>query len=444
MTTLHAADGRVWVAAKGALEALGPLVDEADRDLVARAERVAETYAADGYRVLALAERSIEEIPGELDAAEHGLRLLGLVGMADPPRAASAPSIEACRAAGITPIMITGDHPLTATAIARRIGVLGAGGASLTGAQLERLDDDAFDARVADISVYARTNPEQKLRIVDAWQRRGAVVAMTGDGINDAPALKLADIGVAMGITGTEVSKEAADMVLADDDFATIVAAVEEGRRIYDNIRRFVRYLLTTNSAEIWVMALAPFLGLPLPLVAVQILWINLVTDGLPALALGVEPAERATMRRPPRTPTESIFARGLWQHAIWVGMFMGGVVLGIQALAIVWSWPWQTMVFTTLALLQLGHAMAIRSERDSLFRLGLRSNLPLTAAVGGTLVVQLALVYLPALQPIFETEALAPAQLAVVLVASTFAFIAVELEKWLGRRRDAAAAPAR
>ena len=185
--------------------------------------------------------------------------------MADPPRAASAPSIAACRAAGITPIMITGDHPLTAAAIARRIGMLRDGGRILTGAELEALDDAAFDAIVADVAVYARTNPEQKLRIVDAWRRRGAVVAMTGDGVNDAPALKRADIGVAMGITGTEVSKEAADMVLADDDFATIVAAVEEGRRIYDNIRRFVRYLLTTNSAEIWVMVLAPFLGLPVP-----------------------------------------------------------------------------------------------------------------------------------------------------------------------------------
>ncbi len=436
MATLHATDDAVWVAVKGALEALGPLIDSADADLVARAERVAERYAAAGYRVLALAERTVPDVPGRLDDAEQGLRLLGIVGMADPPRAASAPSIAACRTAGVTPVMITGDHPLTATAIARRIGVLREGGRTLTGVELEALDDAAFDAVVADVAVYARTNPEQKLRIVDAWRRRAAVVAMTGDGVNDAPALKLADIGVAMGITGTEVSKEAADMVLADDDFATIVAAVEEGRRIYDNIRRFVRYLLTTNSAEIWVMALAPFLGLPFPLVAVQILWINLATDGFPALALGVEPAERDTMRRPPRLPSESIFARGLWQHAIWVGLFMAGVTLAVQAYAIGQGWPWQSMVFTTLALLQLGHAMAIRSERESLFRLGLRSNVPLVLAVSATLVVQLALVFVPALQPIFETAALTPAQLALVLAASTLAFVAVEIEKWLGRRR--------
>ena len=410
MATIHTAGAEVWVAVKGALEAIGPLLDATEADLLRQAEHVAERYAADGYRVLAFAERTIDDVPARLDDAEHGLHLLGIVGMADPPREASAPSIAACRAAGITPIMITGDHPLTANAIARRIGVLRDGGRSLTGAELEQLDDAAFDAIVADVAVYARTNPEQKLRIVDAWRRRGAVVSMTGDGVNDAPALRRADIGVAMGVTGTEVSKEAADMVLADDDFATIVAAVEEGRRIYDNIRRFVRYLLTTNSAEIWVMTLAPFLGLPFPLLAVQILWVNLVTDGLPALALGVEPTERGTMRRPPRSPSESLFARGLWQHTIWVGLLMASVALAVQAYAIGQGWPWQTMVFATLALLQLGHALAIRSETDSLFRLGLRSNLPLTIAVAGTFVVQMALIFVPALQPIFGTVALTAA----------------------------------
>ncbi len=437
MATLHAVDGEVWVAVKGALEALRPLLRPADAEVYKAAERVAESYAADGYRVLALAEQTLPAVPSDVADAEQNLRLVGIVGMADPPRSAAAPSIAACRAAGIKPIMITGDHPLTGTAIARRIGLLGAGDRSLTGAELEALSDDEFDGIVEDVAVYARTNPEQKVRIVGAWRRRGAVVAMTGDGVNDAPALKLADIGVSMGISGTEVSKEAADMVLADDDFATIIAATEEGRRIYDNIRRFVRYLLTTNSAEIWVMATAPFLGLPFPLIAVQILWINLVTDGLPALALGVEPAERDTMRRPPRSTTESIFARGLWQHAIWVGLFMAAVTLAVQAYALGQDWPWGTMVFTTLALLQLGHAMAIRSERESTFRLGLRSNLALVLAVIGTFVIQLALVYTPVLQPVFETEALTPVQLAVVLAASTLAFVAVEIEKFVIRRRS-------
>ncbi len=438
MTTLHAAGDRVWVATKGALEAIVPLLDPGDAPLVRAAEEAAERYAADGYRVLALAEREVAAVPDEPQAVEARLRLVGLVAMADPPRAASAASIQACREAGITPIMITGDHPLTAAAIARRIGILRGGAETLTGAELDELDDAAFAARVDRIAVYARMNPEQKLRIVEAWQARGAVVAMTGDGVNDAPALRLADIGVAMGITGTEVSKEAADMVLADDDFATIVHAVEEGRRIYDNIRRFVRYLLTTNSAEVWVMFLAPFVGLPVPLLAVQILWINLVTDGLPALALGVEPVERDAMRRPPRPTGESILGAGLWQHALWVGLLMAAVVLGIQAFALDAGWHWQTMVFTTLALLQLGHALAVRSERTSTFSLGLRSNLPLALAVGGTLAVQLALVYVPFLQPIFVTEALGPAELTIVLVLSTVAFVAVELEKAILRRRGA------
>ncbi len=440
MTTLHAFEDRVRVASKGALEALAPLLDPADAPLLAAAETAALRYAADGYRVLALAYRDIEAIPADLEHAESSLRLAGIVAMADPPRAASTASIAACRAAGVTPIMITGDHPLTGTAIARRIGILGPGGETLTGVELDALDDATFADRVDRVAVYARMNPEQKLRIVEAWRGRGAVVAMTGDGVNDAPALRLADIGVAMGITGTEVSKEAADMVLADDDFSTIVHAVEEGRRIYDNIRRFVRYLLTTNSGEVWVMFLAPFLGLPIPLLAVQILWINLVTDGLPALALGVEPVERDAMRRPPRATSESILGRGLWQHALWVGLLMAAIVLGIQAAAIEAGWHWQTMVFTTLSLLQLGHALAVRSERTSTFTLGLRSNVPLALAVGGTLLVQLALVYVPALQPIFVTEALGAQELAIVLVASTAAFVAVELEKVVVRRRLAAA----
>jgi Ca2+-transporting ATPase len=444
MTTLHAVDGRIWVASKGALEAIAPLLDPADAPLLAAAEFAAKAYAADGYRVLALAEREIDDLPDNLEHAEAHLRLAGLVAMADPPRAASAGAIAACRAAGVTPIMITGDHPLTATAIARRLGILGPGGEVLTGAELDGLDDAAFAARVEQVAVYARMSPEQKLRIVEAWRARGAVVAMTGDGVNDAPALRLADIGVAMGITGTEVSKEAADMVLADDDFATIVHAVEEGRRIYDNIRRFVRYMLTTNSAEVWVMFLGPILGMPVPLLAVQILWINLVTDGLPALALGVEHVEPDAMLRPPRPRGESILGAGLWRQAIWVGLLMTAVVLGIQAGAIAAGWHWQTMVFTTLALLQLGNAMAVRSERVSAFSLGIRSNRPLALAVGGTLLVQLALIYVPALQPVFVTQALGPVELAVVLVASTAAFFAVEAEKAVLRLRSRVRTPAR
>jgi Ca2+-transporting ATPase len=239
-----------------------------------------------------------------------------------------------------------------------------------------------------------------------------------------------------MGMIGTDVSREASDVVLTDDNFATIVHAVEEGRRIYDSIRRFVRYLLTTNSGEIWVMFLAPLVGLPLPLLPIQILWINLVTDGLPAVALGVEPAEPDTMRRPPRPPGESVLARGLWQHALWVGLLMAAVVLPLQASARAADWPWQTMVFTTLALMQLGHAIAVRSESQSVFRLGHRTNPWMTWAVLVGITAQLAIVYVPPLQRVFETEALGAAQCAVVLVASSAAFVAVEIEKLIRRHR--------
>ena len=286
------------------------------------------------------------------------------------------------------------------------------------------------------VAVYARTSPEQKLDIVHAWQANGDIVAMTGDGVNDAPALRTADIGVAMGIAGTDVAKEAADMVLTDDNFATIVAAVREGRRIYDNIRRFVRYTLTSNSGEIWVMFLGPFLGLPLPLLPVHILWINLVTDGLPGLALGVERAERGVMDRPPRPPAENIFARGLWQHVIVVGLLMGAIPLALGVWGEANGRPWQTMIFTTLALLQLANALAVRSEVDSVFTLGLGSNRPLLATVLGTALLQLVIVYWGPMQSLLTTEALSLFELGLVLAASTGVFWVVETEKWFRRRR--------
>ncbi len=436
MSTLTRRTDGVWVAVKGGVDALAPLGRAADREVWDRAQAAADGYAAEGYRVLALAERTLDRVPDDPGRAEADLKLLGLVAMADPPRPESADAVTAARMAGINPVMITGDHVLTAQAIARRVGILAGSTRALTGAELEVLDDAAFDEIVADVAVYARTNPEQKLRIVDAWKRRGAVVAMTGDGVNDAPALRRADIGVAMGITGTEVAKEAADMVLADDNFATIVAAVEEGRRIYDNIRRFVRYALTGNSAEIWVMFLAPFAGLPMPLLPVHILWINLVTDGLPGLGLSVEPAERDTMQRPPRPMTESIFARGLWQGALWVGLLMGGVCLAMQAAAIELGGHWQTIVFSTLAFLQLGLAFALRSETESFFTLGWRTNLPLARAIFATVMIQLAIIYVPLLQPIFETEALSLPELAAMMVVSSAGFVTVEIHKWTVRRR--------
>jgi Ca2+-transporting ATPase len=436
MTTVHRDGDGYWVATKGALDAILPVLDPADEALAAPARRAAAVLADAGYRVLALAERRTATLTEPIEVLEHDLRLLGLVGIADPLREEAVRAVAACRSAGISPVMITGDHPRTAVAIGRRLGLVADDrrAAVVTGQELDALDDPELHDRIGDVRVFARTDPAQKVRIIDAWKARGAVVAMTGDGVNDAPALRRADIGVAMGVIGTDVSKEAADMVLADDDFATIVHAVEEGRRIYDSLRRFVRYLLTTNSGEVWIMFLAPLIGLPVPLLPIQILWVNLVTDGPPAIALGLEPAEPDTMERPPRPPDESILAGGLWQHAVWVGILMAAVVLPLQAVARAAGWPWQTMVFTAVAFLQLGHAIAVRSERRSVFHLGHRPNRVMTWAVLGSAAAQLATVYVPPLHHVFDTEALTPLQLAVVLAVSTTAFVAVEVEKAVRR----------
>jgi Ca2+-transporting ATPase len=408
-------------------------------------ERVlkANAHLADkGMRVLGVSMRALAS-PSASDpggTVERDLVFLGLVAMLDPPRPEVKQAVETCRQAGIHPVMITGDHPLTAMHIARELGIQ-TGDRILTGTDLERMSMDDLTRVVEEVSVYARVSPEHKLNIVQAFQDRGHIVAMTGDGVNDAPALKKAEIGVAMGITGTDVSKEAGDMVLQDDNFATIVAAVEEGRVIYDNIRKFIRYLLSTNSGELWTMLIAPFLGLPIPLLPLQILWMNLVTDGLPALALGVEPAERHTMRRPPYRPDESVFSRGLGIHVVWVGVLMAALSLGLG----IWSFRssqhqahFQTIVFTTMVVAQIAHVMAIRSDRESLFTLGVMSNLPMLLAASLTLMLQLALIYVPWLQGIFHTVALTPLELALALVLSSVVFWAVEFEKWIKRRRVA------
>jgi Ca2+-transporting ATPase len=333
-----------------------------------------------------------------LTKRKKNLVFIGPAGIADPPREEAKAAVAQCREAGIVPVMITGDHPVTARNMAERLGIIepGAAEAILTGAELEKLSLEEFALKVEKIRVYARVAPEQKLRIVKALQARGQLAAMTGDGVNDAPALKRADIGIAMGITGTDVSKEAAHMILLDDNFATIVKAVAEGRRIFDNIRRFVRYVLTCNSGEIWTIFLAPFVGLPIPLQPIQILWINILADGLPGLALAAEAAEPDIMKRPPRSPGESLLAGGLGIHVLWVGLLLGLVCLGTQAWAIKNGAYWQTIVFTVLCLSQLGHALAIRSERRSLFRMDLLSNKPLLYSVPLTVALQLAVIYLP------------------------------------------------
>ncbi len=401
---------------------------------------ISEKMAAEGFRVLGIGMKRWEGLPQEItpDSIERGLTLLGLVGMMDPPRAEAKEAVHLCKTAGIIPVMITGDHPLTARAVARRIGIIDDSNSNIiSGAELDRLSMEEFEEQVEKIRVYARVAPQQKLKIVKALQDKGQFVAMTGDGVNDAPALKRADIGVAMGITGTDVAKEAAHMILLDDNFATIVKAVREGRRIFDNIRKFIKYTMTSNSGEIWTIFLAPFLGLPIPLLPIHILWINLVTDGLPGLALAAEPPERDIMTRPPRDPKESIFAHGLGIQVIWVGLLMGLVSLFTQAWAIRTGHEnWQTMVFTVLCLSQMGNVLAIRSEKESLFSQGLLSNMPLFGAFILTFALQMATIYIPFLNPIFKTKPLTVGELMATLLLSSVVFFAVETDKFLRRKR--------
>ncbi|MFN8581787.1 MAG: HAD-IC family P-type ATPase [Gemmatimonadaceae bacterium] len=300
---------------------------------------------------------------------------------------------------------------------------------------LAGMSPEDLERTLAKACVFARVVPADKIRIVKALQATGELVAVTGDGVNDAPALRRADIGIAMGRSGTDVAREAAHLILLDDNFATIVRAVREGRRIYDNVRRFIRYTLSTNAGELWTVFVGPLLGLPLPLLPIQILWMNLVTDGLPGLALAAERAERGVIRRPPRAPRENIFARGLWQHAVWVGLLMAALALGTQAWAIHMHKPhWQTMTFTVLTFAQLAHVLAIRSERESLFTLGLWSNRPLLLTVVVTVAAHLAILYVPRLHVAFGTTALSGRELAACLGVSAVVFVAVEIEKWIQR----------
>ncbi len=450
MTTFHR-DGDLFVAyTKGAPETVLPLcaMEESECD---RLLAIAEDMAADGLRVLAVAARRWPALTGDADAEgiERDLSFLGLVGLHDPPRPEAKAALEECRAAGVTPVMITGDHPVTGRAIAAALGMFDAGDEVMTGAELRGLSDAELAARIDRIRVFARVDPEQKIRIVAAIQARGDFVAMTGDGVNDAPALLRADIGVAMGKSGTDVAREAAALVLLDDNFATIVGAIAEGRRIFDNIRKFVRYILTGNGAEIWTIFLAPFFGLPIPLLPIQILWINLVTDSLPGIALAAEPAEGNVMRRPPRPAGESIFARGMGWHVLWVGLAIAAITLLAQGVSIRFDHgdP-QTMVLTVLSMSQMAHVLAIRSDRESLFRLGLTTNGPLLGAVLLTFVLQLGVIYLPSLNAIFRTSPLSAFELATCLGLASVTFAIVEIEKWLTRRgwiyREKAPAPAR
>jgi Ca2+-transporting ATPase len=440
MTTIHSSSDSQEVHLAFIKGSVDSVIDicSIDGDLKEKIIKENEIMAADGIRILAFAYREIEKrIP--LAEVEIGFTFLGLVGMIDPPREEAYEAVKICKEAGIIPIMITGDHPATAKSIAKRLGMINENGQTITGRDMEVLEPAHLNNLLSSVRVFARVSPEDKIRIVAALKEKGHIVAMTGDGVNDAPALKKADIGVAMGITGTDVSKEASDMILRDDNFATIVKAVYEGRVIYDNIRKFIRYMLSTNSGEILTMFFALMIGMPLPILPIQILWINLVTDSFPALALGVEPAEKNVMRRPPRDPKESIFARGLWQHIIWVGLLMSIGTLSVMA----WGLKYddldhaRSMVFFTLAGFQMFHVMAIRSERESLFTVGLLSNKPLLSAVSLTFLLQLMITYIPILQGIFKTARLSAVELFICIIVSFSVFIAVEAEKAYFRYKD-------
>ncbi|HXH19968.1 MAG TPA: cation-translocating P-type ATPase [Chitinophagales bacterium] len=436
MTTVHRLNNEFLVVTKGALESV---LGICENEIAANANAYAEQLANAGQRVLAYSYKIISRLPENAthDFLESNQQLCGLAGMIDPPREEAKRAVAECVTAGIIPVMITGDHPLTAKVIAKELGILRhASDKVVTGAELRGMSQEELEDEILRIKVYARVSPDQKLLIVKTLQKKNQFVAMTGDGVNDAPALKSANIGVAMGITGTDVSKEAAHMILLDDNFATIVKAVKEGRRIFDNIRKFIKYTMTSNSGEIWTIFLAPLVGLPIPLLPIHILWINLVTDGLPGLALAGEPAEKNVMQRPPRPAGESIFAHGLGWHVLWVGLLMGAVCLGIQAWAHHNGNPrWQTMVFNVLCLSQMGHALAIRSEEFFLFRQGIFTNLPLIGAVFLTFLLQLAITYIPVFQDVFSTQPLTVREMLICLLASTIVFHGVEIEKFVRSR---------
>lgn len=432
MSTVHRVGKRYLVLCKGAPESIASILKnyKIAKNLVSSGE----IWAQEGERVLAFAGKLMDQLPLQKDLLEieSQLNYYGKVGLIDPPREGIARAIESCKRAGITPVMISGDHPATARAIAEQVGICKPGDLLLEGRALDQLSEAEFEQVVEQVCVYARVVPEQKLRIVQALQRKGHYTAMTGDGINDAPSLKAATIGIAMGKNGTDVSREAAHLVLLDDNFSTLVTAIKEGRRIVDNIIKFIKYILTCNGAEIWVIAMAPFLGLPIPLLPIHILWINLVTDGLPALALASEKSEQDSMVRSPRHPNQSLFSHGVAYHILWVGILMAAITLGTQSLAISQGWHSQTMVFSVLSFSQLGHVFAIRSDRTFLYRQGFLSNKPLFFAVSFTLLLQMAVIYLPFFNALFKTEALSWMELGTCLAFSLMVFHAVELEKWV------------
>ena len=436
MTTFHSYENKIISFTKGAPDILIQRCNNIDKQTV---QLQIEDIASKGLRVLGFAYRAWNTLPksADVNSNESDLQFLGLAAMIDPPREEVFAAVAQCKRAGIVPVMITGDHPLTAKAIAERTGIVSSeNDLIITGQELAALSYQSFLSKVEYIKVYARVSPEQKLQIVKSLQEKGQFIAMTGDGVNDAPSLKRADIGIAMGITGTDVSKEAAQMILLDDNFSTIVKAIREGRRVYDNILKFIKYLMTTNSGELWTLLLGPLIGLPIALLPIHILWMNLVTDGLPAIALSFEKEEKNIMERPPRPPQENVFAKGMGMDILWAGLLIAGIALSTQAFAIKNGLHWQTIVFNVLCLSQMAHVMAIRSSTQSLFSIGLLSNKPLLGSVLLTLILQLAITYTPIFHSIFKTQSLSMIEFLGVGAVSSLVFFAVEIEKAISSRQ--------
>lgn len=439
MSTVHALSGKYRVMVKGAPDVLLRRCAVGTKIIGSVTERNAE-MASQALRVLGVAYKDVDAIPDDLstETLESGLTFVGLIGMIDPPRLEVKQSVAECFAAGIRPVMITGDHKLTAMAIAKELDIFRDGDLATTGEDLNNMSQEQLERDVEKYAVYARVSPEHKMRIVQAWQASERVVAMTGDGVNDAPALKVADIGCAMGISGTDVAKGAADMILTDDNFTTIVHAVEQGRGIYENIKKSIQYLLSCNLGEILTIFIATALNFhQMPLVAIQLLWLNLVTDALPALALGMEPVEAGIMRQKPRNPKDSIFANGFAVSMVFYGILVGAVTLTAYALGeYVFSDPTVadgmacTMSFATLVFCELTRAFAIRSEHQSIFKIGVFSNKAMNKAFAAGLIMQLSVLLIPPLQPIFSVTPLHAANWAVVIGLSLMPIIISEIFK--------------
>ena len=437
MSTLHRQGDKWMLFVKGAPSKVVEVLSEKYKDEIPGWIETNRAWAKEGLRVLFFAYKIFDHDPGEANfKLEKDLDYLGMVAMMDPPREEVIEAIKQCKTAGIRSVMITGDQALTALAIAQRLHIVDDQHQNVkTGAELAKMSDEELTREIKNIPVFARVSPEQKLNIVKALQQNDQFVAMTGDGVNDAPSLNQADIGVAMGITGTDVSKEAADMILLDDNFATIVKAVKEGRRIYENIKKFILYVLSCNLAEVLTIFFAPVLGFVIPLLPTHILWINLVTDGLPGLALVSEPAEKDVMRRPPIPPKTNLFAGGLA-----IKILLSGTIMSCAALAVQW-WAashqydvrtQQTMIFTLLCFIQLGNAISVRSVNHSMFSSRFFSNWRLWGAIGITVMLQVLIIYVPFLQLVFKTTSLSADKMGVILLATVVAFLCFELVKHL------------